>query len=339
MPTVSIIIPVYNKDNYIDKTLQSVLNQTFSDFEAILVDDGSTDGSGEILRQYAALDHRIHLISTSNGGVSRARNIGLQNASGNWLQFLDGDDMIDPEYLSAAVEIAAREKADILFTDFCMKDEDGRIVKVISSGKNGSADTRQLCMDFMELQYSNGFFGFISNKLFQKSLLMKTGAAFDPAMKLAEDLDFYTRLYSRAEKVWYLPVNSFTYLQTEENYQHNVEIDYHAQLKVRLHICRWMKQCGCYEQHRDKLDRDVANYAYYCLFDGNEHGRSITDETEKLIRQEEVIGSVRSSLQKNTFRGFQKQILTLLTEGKSAGIQRLFILRNAARGIYRMVKR
>ena len=96
---ISIIIPVYNVSEWLDQCLESVVNQTFSDFEVILIDDGSTDGSGQKCREWAEKDCRIRLISKSNEGPSKARNLGLQKAVGTYLAFLDADDWIDSRYL------------------------------------------------------------------------------------------------------------------------------------------------------------------------------------------------------------------------------------------------
>lgn len=89
MPKVSIIMPLYNKEIYVRNAIESVLCQTFSDFELIVVDDGSTDNSFNIVQDYTKKDNRIVLIKKENGGVSEARNVGLSHAKGEWIQFLD----------------------------------------------------------------------------------------------------------------------------------------------------------------------------------------------------------------------------------------------------------
>lgn len=98
-PFFSIIIPVYNIKNYIAFTLNSVVNQTFHDFEVICVDDGSTDGSADILEKYGAADNRLRIIHKVNGGVSSARNLGLDYASAEWIIFVDGDDALREDSL------------------------------------------------------------------------------------------------------------------------------------------------------------------------------------------------------------------------------------------------
>lgn len=103
MNLVSIIIPVYNQEKYLKKTLQSVINQTYSNWECILINDGSVDNSVAIINEYVAQDNRFHFINSENKGVSNARNLALQQAKGNYILFLDGDDLIHPEKITQAI--------------------------------------------------------------------------------------------------------------------------------------------------------------------------------------------------------------------------------------------
>lgn len=103
MPKVSVIVPVYNSEKFLAKTIESVLRQTFSDFELLLVDDGSKDSSPSICDSYAANDNRVRVFHKPNGGVSSARNCGLDNANGEFVAFLDNDDLYYPEFLQTMV--------------------------------------------------------------------------------------------------------------------------------------------------------------------------------------------------------------------------------------------
>lgn len=115
MPKFSIIIPVYNVVPYLRECLDSVLAQTYADWEAICVDDGSSDGSGAILDEYAARDPRFRVIHQKNTGVSAARNAALEIASGSWISFLDGDDLIDVNMLDLfSKEILDNQELDLV---------------------------------------------------------------------------------------------------------------------------------------------------------------------------------------------------------------------------------
>lgn len=95
---ISIIVPVYNVELYLDKCIQSILAQSYPNFELLLIDDGSSDGSKEICDKYAKLDSRIRVFHRINGGVSSARNAGLEKAKGDWIAFIDADDWVFPNF-------------------------------------------------------------------------------------------------------------------------------------------------------------------------------------------------------------------------------------------------
>ena len=114
MPKVSIIIPMYNVEKYLRRCLDSVQNQTFSDFQAICVDDGSPDNSGQIAEEYAARDNRFIVVHKENGGLSDARNAGMPYATGEYIMYLDSDDFIHSQTMEIAYAMARRDKADIV---------------------------------------------------------------------------------------------------------------------------------------------------------------------------------------------------------------------------------
>ena len=114
MPKISIIIPMYNVEKYLRRCLDSVQNQTFSDFQAICVDDGSPDNSGQIAEEYAARDNRFIVVHKENGGLSDARNAGMTYATGEYIMYLDSDDFIHSQTMEIAYAMARRDKADIV---------------------------------------------------------------------------------------------------------------------------------------------------------------------------------------------------------------------------------
>lgn len=117
-PIVSIIVPVYNAEETLRRCIESVLNQGFTDFELLLVDDGSTDSSAGICREYENGDRRVRVIHKENTGVSDTRNLGLSEARGTFVQFLDSDDWITPDATSLMVRAARDSGADMVIADF-----------------------------------------------------------------------------------------------------------------------------------------------------------------------------------------------------------------------------
>lgn len=120
---VSIIVPVYNVGECLEKCLKSIAGQTYAEWEALLVDDGSTDGSGEVCDEYAKRDRRFKVIHKANGGVSSARNAGLRSARGESICFVDADDCVHPQYVELLHEVYVAEKADIVICDYERVDE------------------------------------------------------------------------------------------------------------------------------------------------------------------------------------------------------------------------
>ena len=115
MPQISVIVPVYNAEKYLHRCIDSILAQTFSDFELLLIDDGSKDNSGRICDEYAAKDSRIRVFHKKNGGVSSARNMGLDNAKGDWITFVDSDDWVKQDYLYSMI---SQPDADLIMSSF-----------------------------------------------------------------------------------------------------------------------------------------------------------------------------------------------------------------------------
>ena len=119
-PTISVIVPVYNAEKYLHRCIDSVLAQTYKDFELLLIDDGSKDSSGTICDEYAAQDARVKVFHKENGGVSSARNVGLDHARGEWIMHLDGDDWIEHDMLERLIQKGYFSKGslEVLFLSY-----------------------------------------------------------------------------------------------------------------------------------------------------------------------------------------------------------------------------
>lgn len=173
MPKISVIIPCYNCEKYVAKCLDSVLAQTFEDWEAIVVNDGSTDGSVEILNRYAAKDSRIKIVAQENQGLSMARNNGFKFAQGNYVSFLDSDDFIDENFLLDLHNQAVKEQADAVMTstkylcgtkikkDMLHYDVLNSFIEKISSLPHGGCCNKLYRKDFLtshNLQFPKGLY-------------------------------------------------------------------------------------------------------------------------------------------------------------------------------------
>lgn len=188
MKTISVIVPVYNKRDYIERCVKSVIGQSFKDFELILVDDGSTDGSGSVCDALGATDERIKVVHTANRGVSAARNAGIAMSTGRYLTFMDGDDCIPKGYLATLFEAAGG--ADIALCDVtCLKNGVESIRFSCKRGTLTGAEAIELLLSRKEI--NSGPCG----KLFCREVV---GDLSFPPMKVYEDILFVLAAFDRA---------------------------------------------------------------------------------------------------------------------------------------------
>ena len=135
---ISIIIPVYNAEKYLRQCLDSIINQTYTNFEVLLVNDGSTDSSGMICQEYVENDSRFRYFEKENGGASSARNLGLERSGGAYITFIDSDDWVTPEYLEVLYTTLKENDVDISISSFKLFEPDGIHYILFSSGSYSS---------------------------------------------------------------------------------------------------------------------------------------------------------------------------------------------------------
>lgn len=187
---VSIILPVFNAERFLSQCLDSILRQTYQDWELIAVDDGSKDGSIEILKSYGKRDGRIHIISKKNEGVSIARNIALEHAHGDYIYFVDSDDIVMPEGLMILVKAMESNKTTFVKSDFLPIDEQGKQVfinkkQVIRRRYDGKVmDSEKFFKKILMKEY------FLWTCLFRKDIIEKYHILFIPHCRLMEDAAF-----------------------------------------------------------------------------------------------------------------------------------------------------
>lgn len=197
MPSVSLIVPVYNGADYLKKGIDSILRQTFSDFEVILVDDGSTDGSGAVCDAYAAADSRVRAVHKENGGAGSARNRGIELAAGEYLMFPDADDWMEPAMLEEMVRRARETDADVVICGFrnhtSYSDAPGAAVRA------GTAyfGTKQEVRAYVTSLFPDGVVGYPWNKLYKAERIRENALRF-PAMRRYQDGMFNLAFFEHA---------------------------------------------------------------------------------------------------------------------------------------------
>lgn len=212
IPTVSIIVPVYNAERTIRRCIESILNQEYTDFELLLVDDGSVDASGAICDEYAVRDSRVQVFHKANSGVSSSRNLALDRARGQFLQFLDSDDWITPDATRSLVRAMEDGPCDMVISDFyrvvgervCQKgdiDEDG-----IMTREEFAAHMMEAPADF--------YYGVLWNKLYRRDIIIRHNLRMDESLSWCEDLLFNMSYYKHIASAYVLRTPVYYYVRS-----------------------------------------------------------------------------------------------------------------------------
>lgn len=219
MRALSIIVPVYNASAYLACCIESIISQTRDDWELILVDDGSTDGSLSIAQSYAH-DSRIKVLTQHNSGPSVARNKGLAEASGQYITFVDADDWIDPDYVKIILGNAG--DADIVFWGLKKIYPDN--IRLASPADNYARDHQsvEILLQSLIVNPENvPYFGFTVTKLFKREIIEKYGLTFNPELRIKEDELFVWQYCSHINSLKALAFAPYNYRILQQSLSHN----------------------------------------------------------------------------------------------------------------------
>ncbi len=244
MPFFSVLIPLYNKENFVQRTLKSLLEQKFKDFEIIIVNDGSTDKSLEIVKSLKT--EKINLLNQQNQGVAAARNNGVEVSKGKWIAFLDADDIWKPEHLQELKNcIDELPKAELVSNAYKIKLERSFIKTPVYS-KNLSEGINYID-NYLEYSFIDPLFW--TSSIAVKKEIFEALEGFDEDLKTGEDLDFMIR-FSQKYKIGYNPTHTITYNRITEN---NLS-DAHTLLEKKKYIDKHQKEEGKNPQLKKYLD-------------------------------------------------------------------------------------
>lgn len=251
---ISIIIPIYNDDQYLGRCLSSVMKQTYHNIEIVLVDDGSTDQSLVICQQYVNRDPRFKLIVQANQGVSAARNTGLSYATGDYICFVDGDDFINPDYCSSLFHHLRNDDADIAVNSyiFCRK---GKYYVILQPAPNDSSYNRVYSPTEWLRQTRDNFDVFLPvimwGKLFKRPLFDEV--RFPVNLTIAEDAATIWLLYLRAHRISFFNKATYFYCAHEQSAVHTKNPSY-AQWRI---LCQQLAVLGASEINSSFLNGAV----------------------------------------------------------------------------------
>ena len=246
---ISIILPVYNTERYLPDTIDSILNQSYTDFELIAINDGSTDQSLSILKEYAEKDARVRLIDKPNSGVSDTRNRGISVSKGDYLCFIDADDIIAPYYLESLMRIANEHFADYVV---CQYKTFHRNVS-FTSDKNEQATVEHIISSTKLI--STGLITSCWNKLIKKDIIVDDNIAFDKRLSFGEDMFFCWKCFYVAKNVWMTDQVLYGYRMMGESAINRCHPNLYEKYKVAFDELKHFY----YEKEEEVLDEEVIN--------------------------------------------------------------------------------
>lgn len=267
---ISIIVPVYNAEKYLRRCIDSVLAQTYTNFELLLINDGSKDKSGKICDEYASRDSRIRVFHKENAGVSRARNLGLDNAKGEWLTFIDSDDWVREDFLQKRLDLALKEGSDVAYCDF---------EYIYTRHNEYCKAAKQSCVKAATIN------SWIMSRMAYSWMILAKRALFDKYnLRYIEDLRFGEDFNLIIKLILY--ANKTSYVQ-EALYYYNKQNESSAMTKLHLYrddlrivysdLIECFKREGVYDECLKMLSWCILEYKLVCIVKGEHFFKELAD--------------------------------------------------------------
>lgn len=259
MSKISIIVPVYNTEQYLPCCIDSVLGQSYSDFELLLIDDGGTDSSGAICDMYSKNDSRIRVFHKGNGGVSSARNVGLDNAHGEWVAFADSDDMFLGDTVSKLFSCSA-DDVDMVYGGIRKFDESRDDIETIVVKERKRISVEEALDAFVVPKKRNGdWHKYLYNRIYRMSIIKRFGLRFKEDIYYKEDGLFVVQYLCRCEnKVVCIPDIVYLYRQVSNSAMGSLATTYNERLLTNIdahgYIIQELKKRGL---SKDLIDREL----------------------------------------------------------------------------------
>jgi glycosyltransferase involved in cell wall biosynthesis len=252
---ISIIIPVYNMEKYLDRCVHSVLNQTYENLEIILVDDGSTDNSPNMCDNYALKDSRIKVVHKENGGLSDARNAGLRIATGDYIGYVDSDDWIEPNMYECMYKACAGNNAQLAVCRYFREYDDKTVDDGTSKVEIFSRD--EILRIYITDKEGYMVYNSVWSKLFKRELV--EGMLF-PKGKNSEDIMYTTKAFCKLEKAAYIDTCLYHYVIDRKDSIMNIN---KTQRMFRDELPFWQEHIKCIRENVSDYMGDLAQCYYY----------------------------------------------------------------------------
>lgn len=242
---ISIIVPIFNTEKHLHQCLDSILSQSYGNFECLLINDGSTDASASICREYIAKDARFRYFEKENGGVSSARNLGIERSGGAYITFIDSDDWIEFDYLEVLYAAIIQETADISVSTYRTYEmsKNQWLFHAFKRVEHQKVFSRQELLNQLMFLYSlDSSYGFVSCKLVRKSIL--NGIWFNESTHLGEDMEFWFKLYLIAEKSVFSNRDTYVYRRDLNDSRYATLKHIKSDVQQRLNFIAFLRARG-----------------------------------------------------------------------------------------------
>ena len=298
MHKISIIIPVYNAEKFLNKCLDSVVNQTYKNIEIICVNDGSKDDSLKILREYQKKDSRIIIIDKKNEGVSEARNVGIRKSTGEYITFIDSDDWIELNTIEILYNALLKEDVDVVRGNYFTNSS---YEKVENSGKLYELENKKVLTsddDFIEKVINKLLNGrlpcYTVLLLIKKEKLLKTNL-FDKGIVYMEDTIFYNKLMNEIESIYFLQMPTYHYLINQESCTKSSEyyvrnmynlLEVHKLIVKNINDDKFKEKEERTKIITTQISNKIANYFFLMYLSGDKSNEELKKIIDELINNE-----------------------------------------------------
>ena len=254
MPLLTVIMPVYNVEKYVEKSIKSVLNQTMKDFELIIVNDGSTDNSVDICEKYASIDNRIRYFVRENRGVSAARNFAIKKSTNSkYITFIDSDDWIEADFYEKAMKYVNDNDLDMCITGYVI--EEGK--NIFINLKKKKADIMDSSEALIEIFKSRYYTGSLCDTFFKKDILLELSLV--ERLRYHEDFLFKVECINNSNKIGYFPLYKYHYVMRSTSVSHTFSRKNLDVLKANKLMClpRVKKEKKIFDKYKQFLSRFI----------------------------------------------------------------------------------
>lgn len=320
---ISVIVPVYNAEKYLCRCVDSILSQQFASFELILIDDGSTDASVTICDEYATVDSRVRIFHKSNGGVSSARNLGLDHARGEWITFVDADDWVEKNYLLNLIRYS--ENTDMVF-NYATIEEFGVIYKEVYPEQFVD------CSQYDVLLRSNDLIWHSSpwSKLFRLSIIRRNNLYFPEGMHIGEDAFFLFSYISNCSNIKVVCSCDYHYIidkrETLTRRVNSFQSEYDGYKKILIVAEKLREYCkGDKNLENSKVGWLTGSYQRRCL--NALYHDSISRKERVLFLKSQNYNDYLTAIKENSIQGKLYQCLLRYRAFRIYDFIRSFLLR------------